>query len=448
MGKSARVGIGCMILALLAHFAAGADLDPTEWPHTAPIEAEGRPEAGLVEFALTPEVFDLSQGDLRADLRVLDRLGRETPYSISIGAPETITREVEAVKVYNRSYAPGKQSTATVDFGRRFLKNRVEIVTPGTNFRREVLIEASDDGLDWQEVREGAFLFRIAAGEDRPAYDKSTVSLPENNQRYLRLTVHNAPDDPDRVEIGAVRAWQLVRSPSETADVPVRIEGPTEDEEHDTTEIILDLGYRNLPLYEIAMRFEDADFFRRVRVSGRNYVERPVQVEMEDGGVREKLVEEPWHEIARSGVYRYSSGDELDESLTVGLNGAAYRYLRVRVENGDDAPLGFLGAGVTRLVHRVAFPPRGQGPYALYVGNPDARRADYDIAHYVDRLRREGVHPATLAAVTANPVFGKERELPWSEQYRWLIWVVLLAVVGVLAWLVIRQARALPQAGE
>ena len=49
------------------------------------IEVEGPAEGGLVEFALTPEVFDLSEGAQRADLRVLDRLrvsGIQLPPSV------------------------------------------------------------------------------------------------------------------------------------------------------------------------------------------------------------------------------------------------------------------------------------------------------------------------------------------------------------------------------
>jgi hypothetical protein len=430
-----------MVAAALACVAAGEETDLSACPRRASIEFEAAPDRGLVEFSLTPEVFNAGHTDL-ADLRVVDAAGRQVSYVVRtpVGRTERVPLEV---RLYNRTYLPGKQSSVTADFTRKALKNQIEVTTPGTDFRREALVEGSDDGESWRTVREHAFLFRVAGDGASSGYDKSIVALPDNDQRYLRVTVFTGTDDPERIDIQDVKAWRLVSEPPETVAAPIASMDVTQKTKDRVTEIVVDLGYRNMPLRELALRVSDRDFFRRVSVAGRERTERTVQVPMEDGSTRPKVVEEPWSEVSGGVIFRYSSGGNKDESLSLDLAGARHRYLRVRIENADDPPLGLEGASATRLQCYLAFEPRWKAPYTLYFGNADARRPHYDIEHYVDRLRSEGVTVAALGQAMANPTFGEGgKRAPWSERYGWAIWIALLGGVGVLALLVYRQAKA------
>ena len=85
-------------------------------------------------------------------------------------------------KLYNRTFVPGQRSTVTADFGERLRKTSVRIATGGTNFRRRVLVEASEDGKSFQILRDGAFLFRVASAAAGKGYERSTVNLPENHK--------------------------------------------------------------------------------------------------------------------------------------------------------------------------------------------------------------------------------------------------------------------------
>jgi len=439
-----------MVVAMALALASPADEGDSgkaDWSHRAPIQIAAAAEQGFVEFALTPEVFDLAREDL-ADLRVVAGAGGDAPYVLSVASGKTGSAPL-LVRLYNRTYVSGRQSSVTVDFGAKILKNRIGVDTAGLNFRRGVLVEASDDGQGWQKVREGAFLFRVAADAAGGSYDKRAVALPESNHRYLRVTVYNGPDDPEQVEIRYVTAWQVVRDPPETSPVPVAgVQVGQKDKEH-ATEIVLDLGYRKLPLDELLLEFADADFFRRVSVAGRNCKVRTIMTPVEDGPARHRTVEEPWARITGGAIYRYGSGGSVDESLGLSLRGARYRYLRVRIENADDPPLSFDGASVTRLIYYLAFPPEGAADHALYFGNPSARRPSYDLAHYVDRLREAGVTGSELGGAEPNPAYGpRERPVPWSEQHKWIIWIALLGALAALGFLVYRQIKTAPSEAQ
>ena len=433
---------GSVALLALA-YSAGAQTPRTAETHRAPIIVDGAPTKGLIEFDLTPDVFDLARPDL-ADIRVAADTGDEAAYVVQIAQGRSVTSLLKA-RLYNHTYLPGKQSSVTADFGEKVMKNRVEVDTPGTNFRRRVMIEGSDDEQSWQKVRDDAFLFRVDGGGDGRSFDKNAVSFPDNNQRYLRVTVYNGPDDPERVDVRGVAASHVAAEPPGTMAVGVAAAKVTELEKERATAISLDLGYRNLPLHELTLQFAEQNFFRRLTVEGRNAEERIIRVPVEDSPAAERKIEEPWSGVAAGVVYRYSSGGTPDESLTIHMGGARYRYVRIEVENLDDPPLRFEGAKVTRLVYSVAFKPQpGAGSYMLYFGASAARQPQYDLGQYAQRLRQDGLHRARLGKAEPNPASGAEklRGLPWSEQHKAILWAALVIVLVVLSTLVWRQIKA------
>lgn len=441
---SRSVGVLALLIAA-ASLAVGVEPQKAKWTRRAPIALDAAPAGGIVEFALTSEVYEHARADF-SDLRVLADTGEKMPYIVRL-EPGTSKRVALDVRLYNRTYIPGKQSSVTVDFGRKVLKDRIEVDTPGTNFRRRIRIEGSDDGQKWQTVRSDALLFRISGGA-QGHFDKNAVDLPTNDQRYLRVTAYPGQDDPERVELQGVRAWRLVRKPARTADVPIRTTRVKPKKR--ATEIEFDLGFRNLPLHQLTLQVTDDDFFRRVSVSGRSREKRTRKVDIVVVPT-EKTYDEPWYHINTGVLYRYTSGGTKEETLKLDLKGATYRYLQVRIDNGDDPPLHFDGAGVTRLIHYVAFQPRKGKSYTLLFASQRAPRPDYDLPHYIDRLRREGVTRATLGQATEHPPREPRKPEPkreprppdWATRHRAILWIVLLLVLAVLAVLVYRQARTL-----
>jgi len=443
---AARKLTALALCAGLLHWVSGGATAATQpqadrwadWSHRAPLAAAAMPEKGLVELALTPDVLDLARADL-GDLRVVSEAGEEVPYVLrtAAGAAEAVPRQA---RLYNHTYLPGRQASVVADFGDDLLKDRIQVVTGGTDFRRRVRVEGSDDGQRWQTVKDGDLLVRVDAGP--VDFQKNVVRIPPNAQRYLRVTVQNGPDDPRRIKFRSVSAWQVVRTEPEVDSVPIVAQRVVENQTEGRTEILLDLNHRNLLLHDLTLHFGNADFFRGIRVLGRPREERVVRVPLEDGTTREKTVPEPWVGLAFGVVYRYSSGGLIEESPALKLGGSRCRYLQVHVLNRDDAPLRFVGAEVTRLRRFLAFQTRPAEACFVYVGNPQAAGPRYDIGHYVDRLRRDGVAAAGLGAVVANPTYMRGGALPWSERCAWVIWLALVAVLVVLALLVRRQLRS------
>jgi len=421
--------------------AGAAPPDWAPWAHVADVHAPAAPAGGLVELPLPVEVLAKARSDL-GDLRLASEGGLLVPYVLRTDrgqAGESVAYEPK--RLFNRTAVPGQRSSVTVDFGGRARRTDIDVDTPGTNFRRRVLVEAGQDGRSWQELRKTAWLFRM--DQDGARYDRRRVVLGDNDFRFLRVTVFHGPDDGEDVPIRGVRARYLKSVPPRTVDVPVRSTDVSQKPRIKATEVHVDLGHENLPLHDVRLSFADASFLRRVEVLGRNRAKRTVTERVEGGSNRRRDVDVPWRHLAAGTIHRFPSppGEGVSESLSLRVPGRC-RYLLVRVHNGDDAPLTLTGVAVRRLAVHLAFAAQGAAPRRLYVGNPAAGAPEYDLARYADRLRAEGIAAATLAAVTTNPLHAAQtRIVPWSERHAGVLWGVLLVVLAVLAILVARQGR-------
>jgi hypothetical protein len=434
------------VLLAVPSLAQAGDIKLSDWAFTAPVEIDGTVLRPMAQFAVTPEILAATKPGLE-DLRIAARGSDEIAYIVKTGHDST-GKVPLPVKLYNRTYIAGKESSVTIDFGTRMLKNQVQIDMSGTDFRRRVRIEGSDDGDNWQTVRDRAFLFRVQRSDTQaPAYDGSTITFPDNDLRYVRITVSNAEDDRGVLEIRDVKAWRYEQTPAETASVQVR--SVKIEQKKRITEIILDLGYPNLALYELKLAFANPDFFRNVSVWGRNQETRVVRRVVEDSPALEKTVEEPWNRIASGVVFRFSGDGATEESPLLKLGGGKYRYLLIRTENRDDPPLNFEGARVTRLVQHVIFATSKVNRYALYTGNARAAAPEYDMSHYSEKLQTRGVSEARVGELAPNPSHKPMvRELPWSERHKELLWLALLAMAAALGGLVYRMAKGAQRTHE
>jgi hypothetical protein len=424
--------------------AAAAPVDIARWARLAEIRLDAAPAKGIVEAALPPEVFAGSREDL-GDLRLVGPGGSPVPFVLRVDRGEAgKSVPYEPARLLNPVFVPHKESSITVDFGGKATRTCIDVQTPGTNFRRRVMVEAGTDGAAWQVLRQADWLFRVAYEGGRFAKDR--VTLPDNDFRFLRVTVYNAPDDAEQVKIEKVLAWYIKDTPSATVPVPVLAVTTTQKPKIHATEIEADLGFEKLPLQQAVPAFADEQFLRRVEVLGRDCTTRTIKESVEGAPPRKREVEEPWQPVASGVIHRFASAAGAEESVNLRLAlEARCRWLLLRIYNGDNAPLNFTGLKVDRHQYYVAFQPKAAGAYRLYFGNAEAAAPQYDLGHFIARLRAEGVTPAALAAPTANPDFAVPKKVvPWTERNRGLLWIALIVVAMALAGLVFKQARRAP----
>jgi len=391
------------------------------------------PQPGRVTVALDRDVYESARGDL-GDLRIVDDQDRPVPYLLERVGEEAPT--LQRPLMLNRGFVRGQSATATLDFGGPVLKRDLVLSLSGDSFRRRVVVEgkgAQDEA--WVTLTDTAYVFAVPAASagDPVARRYETVALPENNHRFLKVTVMKGPDETEEVEIRDVRAGTAPgRRPREVPLVPRMVR--TEDPERHETVLVLDLGARHQPFRSLSLEVDDPRFFRGVTVEARADPPAP------------PVPGQPlpsWFALGECAIYRYEVGGRTLEGLRLELPGRQ-RTLRLRIHNRDDAPLAIRAVTAGVPVERLAFEAAVQGRYRLRYGAPALAAPAYDLPRTVGDTALWTANAAEGRLQPPVPIPPAAVRVPWTERYPALLWAGLVATVLILG-LVTR--RALRDAG-
>ena len=422
--------------------SANAAIELTGWNWQRSINAGT--SSGFVHLTIPPEIFNESQATLN-DLRVMDESKRLVPHVIHWGrVQETQHLEWKPARLINATFVPGKYVTVAADFGETAEKNHITVTLAGQNYRRRALLEGSNDCKAWEGVAEDVWLFDVSLPGQ--TFKVDTIKFPTNNFRYLRLTVYNMTDDPRRITIETVKgAFLRTEMEKELAVVPVKHMAVSHDEKNSQTILELDLGFRNLPVVSLQFEITTSYFYRGYELLGRNESKEKVPRKTE---TRWDTLEQdvPWKSVHRGVLYRIKHKQKISQSLKVEGVSAPYRYLQLRIFNGDNPPLRLDGVSIYRRDTSLVFQSQPGQVYTLIGGNPKAREANYDLAKSI-----QGIDDLTLPMVSLGPstaIPHKEQIPPWTERHSTLIWVILVLAVGIMLILIVKNLKKLPSSQE
>jgi hypothetical protein len=429
-----------VILVLLGTASVGNaafDHRGWKWQRSIPVEAP----SGFVRLSIIPEILDQSQATLN-DLRVLDGNNNLVPHVIHWGrVRESKHMEWLAAQLLNETFIPQQHTRVTLDFQEMLEKNRVKVALSETNYRRRALLEGSNDSLTWEIVAENLWFFDVRLQGRKFTLD--TLTFPRNNFRYLRLTVYNMADDPRRITIESAKAaFYRTESKKELMEVPVTESHVSFDQKKKQSIFELDMGYRNLPVVVMVLEFDTRFFYRGYELVGRNQAVEKVRRKTENGW---KTIEQkvPWKKVSTGVLYRTRYHNKTSAALTLEGLKAPYRYLQLRIFNGDNPPLQLRRTRLFRRETSLVFQATSQQNYTLIGGNAKVRPPDYDLAKAVrgvDEFKLPMVHSG-LAEMLSPPA---EKTLPWSERHAGLILIVLAAAVGVMLVFIMKNLKSLP----
>jgi hypothetical protein len=268
------------------------------------------------------------------------------------------------------------------------------------------------------------------------------IQFPTNSFRYLRLTVYNMTDDPRRIAIETVRsAFLRNEMGKELAAVPVKQMAVSQDDKNNQTLLDLDVGFRNLPVVNLQFEISTPYFYRGYELVGRNEAKEKVPRKTE---TRWETMEQdvPWTSVQRGVLYRIQHKQKISESIKVEGNQIPYRYLRLRIFNGDNPPLKLDGVSVFWRETSLVFQAEAGRRYRLIGGNPKVTEANYDLGRSV-----QGIDDLRPPAVNLGPVIAvphREQLPPWTERHSTFLWIILVLAVGTMLILIVRNLKKLP----
>lgn len=462
-----RSDIAVLVVLLVAArvWAQGAPPERMEaWQYFAEVKLPSAGEAKYFDFLLTPAVFDRARADL-TELRLYDGRGREVPYAVRV------RRAVdERMDLFAREFNRARTSDAaelSLDLASGpqapefpSSHNEIEVASPGTDFRRRLVIEGNDGGDAWHTLLDRAYIVHFAV--EGQVVDVRRFSYPESHYRRLRLRVYRDAGNPDdRPEITAVRVYRSRRVPGEDVTVEAAAVGGREAVPGDggpgsAWEIRFGAGEAGeaTPCGRLNVDVAEDEFTR------------PYRLETFEPGVPAQIL--------TAGVWqRRKTGPP--GPLEIRLNQEVFvRRLRLTVTDFRNPPLHVTAVSATAPARELVFAraPEPAAPLRLYFGNPARDEAPrtasyggpvlkkgapapfgqggrdygprYDFAATLPARLDPAPARATLGGAEPNPAY-RPAPKPWSERWPWLVYVFLggasLALLGILG-LLAREAVA------
>lgn len=415
-----RLRIFAIIFALPLVFPnlALADFDETSRQYFKEITFPQTIGAEYAYFQIDAEIYDGSFGMLRS-LRIIDSDNREIPHQI-VTKSKKEKREEFFPKLLNNSYLEGQYNSFVLDFGEeRPEVNRLTIVTAGKNFTRRASVEGSNDQAKWNSLAEDAYIFDFSHNIQSKHL---RIEFPLSNFRCIRVKIHDDGGGP--LEIGGAKIYRVKTEPAETESWPLTIIERTENAKDRTTEVILDSGYRGLPLTKLDLKVSSRNYHRNVKVAS-------------------SADRDEWAPLGSGVIFNYDmpAFKKTDNRISFRENTGG-RYFKLTIENYDDRPVEVSGATGTGLVRRVILPAGKKAPYSVYFGNPKARAPRYDLAHRMRYIQTKTLPRLTLQPRRVNPSYVEPKPVkPWTEQHPSLLWIAMAAVIAILAMLIFNLMR-------
>lgn len=441
----------CLLLGLSLSALSQASEKPHDYRHGAALQLAGEGPWYRLELPFAAHLA-AGHGDLR-DLRVFDSNGQMQAYALIPGRSESVQHEQEhgvngfplrgrvdaqempALRVERsttgtlielRGEAPAESEQQL----RGWLLDASAIDAPlvrlsldwsgaEDGFQR-FSIEASDDLQHWRSWGEGQ-VARLSFADER--IDQRQVELPGQRARYLRL-LWRSPAQAPQLQAATLRSQRQAHQAAPLVwSEPMAAQANADGHYHWQLPL-------SLPLERLRVELEQSNTLAPLRFEARS----------SDQGA--------WSQLVNGVLYRLpEAGREVvNDELT--LPGWPVRQLRMQV----DARGGGLGVDVPRMqvavrATQLVFLARGEPPYRLALGNPNAQSAALPLHTLIPGYQAERL--ANLGrAELAEPLAASVESQAGSSQdwQRWGLWAVLLVGVGLLAAMAASVLRRPPDA--
>lgn len=439
-----------MVAAAPVAISAGADgSSPEDFAYRMRVAGTG--DAAAYRVALPLAVYQkIVHADL-SDLRVFNAGGEPVSFAIERPAGGTVSNTATALPLFplkDDSSATLDAVRVTIESGRGAINVQTGTPAPASgriatyladgraveapvaavrlewpedaaDFAGRVRVEASDNLGDWHVVAEAAPIANLHSSPGRLVEQR--VEFSSNKARYWRLSWVGSAAPFVLTSVLAEPAKQNVDAHHVSLNVSAAAE------KNAPGEFAYDL-HAHLPVDRINLDLPD--------------VNTVVEVEL----LSRARITDPWRLVRRGGFYRLKSdAEELRNGpVSVALNTDRYWLLRTDPKGGG------LGRVAPHLIvewvpHEVVFVARGTGPFFVAYGSATADATSAVSLAFLPK--NVSITPASLS--DPEPLGGDLRLRSPPAPYAWkaaLLWVILIAGAGLLAWMAFRLSKDVKRA--
>jgi hypothetical protein len=389
------------------------------------IVADGAAQSCAV---VDPQVFPHGAASLK-DLR-LYKNGREVPYAITLSVPQQVDSETAQVRNLGLR---GRNIVFDLEMPNR---SYTEIVLDlaGQDFLATATVSGTRDPNYSDQTRLGEFTLFDLTGQHLSR--NTTIHLQETSMPYLHIEL-------------AVSAAAGARNFTVTPDMVRGVTVPPSRDAQSlyTTAVattnIVQRGRQSVATFSLPQRIPVERVSFDIAPDYKANFSRDVRVSDRPDGAKEAASENLAGTISR--VHLTQAGREIrQEQLSVptilGSNMQSTATVEVAIENGDDSPLPIKAVRLEMRQRKICFDDSAGQRLTLFYGDSALAAPQYDYARLF--TPSETMREAQLGPEELNPVFRARPDTrPLTDRHPHLLWIVLLAVVCILAVVAIRSSK-------
>ena len=383
--------------------------------------AEPAKSSGEHYVVVDETLWEHARPDL-GDVRIYSQQ-TEIPYKLVTESGGTET-EQKSFRVLQPAIVGGK-TQFLLDMSGVAEYDRIELKLATKDFVAHARVEGQDDphGARWADL--GTTTLYDLSTEKLGR--NSTLQIPVTNYKFLRITVDRAvkPEDVEGGTAGITRAQKAVWR--DLSAVPTLSQqngnrGDRDGRQGNTTVLSFSIP-ANVPVERVAFAIEPAQ---------QNFL-RPVEVQSDKGF---------WSgsgEISR--IHMLRNGQKIDSERTfVDVEGVGPATLKIKIYNGDDAPLRITGAHLQQYERRIYFDSPSGAETSFYYGDEKLGAPVFDYAKLFKK--DASADPLALRPEAANVAYtGRPDERPWSERHPAVLWLAIVGAVLILGTIALRSMK-------
>jgi hypothetical protein len=304
--------------------------------------------------------------------------------------------------------------------------DRIELQLATKDFVTHARVEGQDDphGARWADL--GTTTLYDLSTEKLGR--NSTLQIPLTNYKYLRVTVDRAvkPGDVEGGTAGLTRerqaVWHDLGSKAAISLGDGNSHGDANGKPGNTTVLTFSVP-GNIPVERVILAIDPAQ---------QNF-RRPIEIQSNKG---------PWFgsgEITR--IHMLRNGQKIDvEQTSLDIEGRGPATLKIKIQNGDDAPLNITDARLQQYERRIYFDSPSGAEAHFYYGDAKLGAPVFDYAKLFSK--DANADPLGLRPEAANATYaGRPDDRPWSERHPAVLWIAIIAAVAILGIIALRSMK-------
>jgi hypothetical protein len=413
----------CFLLLLWGTQSFCVTFDERLWEKYAEIEVSSKNSNGnLAGVYIDPQnLGDISSKTPFADLRVVTERKEEVAWQIVVRRTEK-QQEGLPHQMQNLSLTGKGETWLELLMDKPGAKvNAVDIITPNTDFSRQVQVLGSADGKNWNLVRKDGIIFDITKMEK---LRHTRITFPPTGFRRIALKINNSAEQP--LTINAVKVLQESISQEQMYTIPGTLQKPELNVSHKENTFVVHMN-TIFPLDRLMIATTERNFQRSVEV----------QIKGETGN---------WEHWTQGTIFSFDTASMHESQLAIDMPVVATKEFLLVFKNHDSPPLSL--TGVTGLGYRrlLVFKQQADQKMYLFWGNPPAQQPRYDLSGIIAKQKLNELPIFHLGQARPNTTFaGNNARLPFTERYKYLLYILMTTGIAGLVFLQYRVLRKLKQ---